>query len=154
MSVFDPNTFLQETVTGANDTKYPVIPAGEYPALVDKIDVRQMDDKNKPGNKFTVLDVTWSIEDAHVREATKMEKVTARQSVFLNLDTSTGKLDMQKAKNVQLGKLRDALGLNDPDRPFAFSQFVGQPATVRIEHTANPNDPESPYSNVTRVAQQ
>lgn len=152
MSLFNAETFLNETVTGANDTKYPVIPAGEYPAISKKIDVRQMQNDKDPAKPFTVLDVVWGIDDATVKEATKLDEPTCRQSVFLDLDES-GKLAMGQAKNVQLGKLREALGLNDPNVPFQWSQLVGQPAIVRVEHSPNPKDPENPYSNVTRVAQ-
>lgn len=154
-SLFNPETFLQQQVTGANATKYPVIPAGEYPAISQKLDLRQMESTKEPGKKFTVLDLTWGIDDAGVKEATKLDNPTCRQSIFLDtVDTPEGpKLDMSETKNVQLGRLREALGLNDPSQPFSFGQLVGQPAIVRIEQSPNPNDPDNPYSNVTKVAQ-
>ena len=151
-SLFDPNTFLEQTVTGAMDTKYPVIPAGEYPAISKSIAARKMQNKDPTKGAYTVLDIVWSIDDAGVKEATKLETPTCRQSVFLDLDAE-GKLDTSETKNVQLGRLREALGLNKPEDVFSFSQLVGQPALVRIEHSPNPTDAENPYSNVTKVAQ-
>ena len=152
-SLFNPETFLAETVTGAMDTKYPVIPAGEYAAISKSITARKMPNTKHPDQgSFTVIDITWAIDDAGVKEATKLENPTCRQSVFLDLDAE-GKLDTSATKNVQLGRLREALGLNSADQEFSFSQLVGQPALVKIEHSPNPTDADNPYSNVTKVAQ-
>lgn len=151
-ALFDKDTFLAQEVTGANDTKYPVIPPGEYPAMSKSLDSRQFPGTKDPTKVFTALDITWDIDDATVREATGLDKPTCRQSIFLDLNDA-GKLDMNQTKNVQLGRLREALGLNDPDKPFSFSQLLGQPALVRIESSPNDKDPDNPYSNVTKVAQ-
>jgi len=152
-SLFNPDTFLEQTVTGSMDTKYPVIPAGEYPAISKSIAARKMPNVKKPEQgSFTVVDIVWLIDDAGVKEATKLDEPTCRQSIFLDLDAE-GKLDLSATKNVQLGRLREALGLNNPEVVFSFSQLVGQPALVKIEHSPNPTDSENPYSNVTKVAQ-
>ena len=99
---------------------------------------------------FTALDITWEIEDAGVREAMGNNHPQCRQSVFLDL--KDGLLDMSEKKNIALGRLRDALGLNDPTRPFTFNDLLSQPAIVKIEHSPNPKDAENPYANVTKVA--
>lgn len=151
-ALFDKDTFLSQEVTGANDTKYPTIPPGEYPAVSKSIDSRQFPGTKDPTKIYTALDITWGIDDAGVKEATGLPEPTCRQSIFLDLNDA-GKLDMRETKNAQLGRLREALGLNDPEKAFSFSQLVGQPAIVRIEHSENKNDPDNPYSNVTKVAQ-
>lgn len=151
-SLFNADTFLDETVTGAHETKYPVIPPSEYPAVSKSINAREMPNKKEPEKgPFTVLDIVWEIDDAGVKEATGLDNPTCRQSVFL--DIHEDKLDMRDKKNIPLGRLREALGLNDASRPFSFRDLVGQPAIVRVEQSPNPNDPENPYSNVTKVAQ-
>ncbi len=151
-SLFNADTFLEQTVTGASETKYPVIPAGEYPAISKSITAREMPNLKEPEKgAYTVLDITWAIDDAGVKEETGLDAPTCRQSVFLELEN--GLLDMREKKNVPLGRLREALGLNDPDKPFSFNDLVGQPAIVRIEQSPNAKDPENPYSNVTKVAQ-
>ena len=151
-SLFNPDTFLEQTVTGSLDTTYPLIPAGEYPAISKSIKAREMpNDKEPEKGPYTVLDIVWNIDDAGVKEATGLDTPSCRQSVFLELQE--GLLDMRENKNIPLGRLREALGLNDPDKPFSFNDLVGQPAIVRIEHTPNKKDPENPYSNVTKVAQ-
>lgn len=151
-SLFNPETFLQQTVTGALDTKYPTIPAGEYPAISKSLSAREMPNTKDPvKGPFTVLDIVWQIDDAGVREAVGSENPQCRQSVFLELHE--GELDMREKKNIPLGRLRDALGLNDPTKPFSFNDLVGRPAIVKIEHSPNPKDADNPYSNVTKVAQ-
>lgn len=152
MSLFDKETFLSAEVTGANDTTYPTIPPGEYPAIAKKLDSRQFPGTQDPTKIYTSLDIIWAIDDVGVKEATGLPEPTCRQSIFLDLNEA-GQLDMREKKNVQLGRLREALGLNDPEKAFSFAQIAGQPAIVRIEHSPNKNDPENPYSNVTKVAQ-
>ena len=151
-SLFNADTFLEQTVTGAHETKYPVIPAGEYPAISKSIQAREMPNAKEPEKgPYTVLDIVWNIDDAGVKEETGLDSPSCRQSVFLELHE--GLIDMRAKKNIPLGRLREALGLNDPDAAFSFNDLVGQPAIVRIEQSPNAKDPENPYSNVTKVAQ-
>lgn len=147
--MFDPNSFLQDTVTGANDTKYIPVPQGEYPAIIKSVAARQMDKKDKPGEKMTVADVVYEIDDATVKEVTGLDNPTVRQSLFLDL-TPQGKLDMSKGKNINLGKLREALGLNDPNKPFSFGDLPGRAAIISVEHTPGKNEGEV-YANVGKV---
>lgn len=149
-SLFNADTFLAQTVTGALDTKYPLIPAGEYAAIVKKIEAREMNNAKDPAKPFTVLDITYDLDDPALKEELNLDILTCRQSVFLDLHE--GQLDMRANKNIQLGRLRESLGLNDPDVAFSFDSLVGQACMVRVEHTPNKNDPESPYANVTKVA--
>lgn len=148
--MFDPNTFLADTVTGANDTKYIPIPQGEYPAIIKECKARQMPSKADPSKKVTVVDVVYEIDDNTVKEVTGLDNPTVRQSIFLDL-TPLDKLDMSKGKNIGLGKLREALGLNDPNKPFSFDDLPGRAAIVQVEHTPNANSPGDVYSNVAKV---
>jgi len=136
-------------VQGANDTSLPLIPEGEYPAIVDKYEGRQIETKRGPA---TVVDITWAVDDATAKEVTGMEKPTIRQSVFLDM-TAEGGIDMGEGKNVQLGRLREALGLNNPDVPFEFSQLAGQAGMILVSHNPDKNDPDTVYANVKKVGQ-
>ena len=152
-SLFNAESFLQQSVTGALDTAFPTIPAGEYPAIVKKIEARQMQNTKEPEKgDFTVLDIHWGIDDAAAKAETGLDEPTCRQSLFLDLDEN-GQLDVSPKKNIGLGRLREALGLNNPDKPFSFGDLMNQPALVRVEHKPNANDPENPYANVTKVAE-
>jgi len=148
--MFDPNQFLADTVTGANDTKYIPIPQGEYPAIIKECKARQMPSKADASKQVTVVDVVYEIDDSTVKEVTGFDSPTVRQSIFLDL-TPNGKLDMSKGKNIGLGKLREALGLNDPNKSFSFSDLPGRAAIVQVEHTPNEKSPGDVYSNVAKV---
>ena len=128
-SLFNADTFLEQTVTGAHETKYPVIPAGEYPAISKSIKAREMPNTKEPEKgPFTVVDLVWGIDDAGVKEETGLDSPTCRQSIFLELHE--GLLDMRPKKNIPLGRMREALGLNDPDKPFSFNDLVGKIKTT------------------------
>lgn len=146
---FDPNTFLADTVTGANDTKYIPVPQGEYPAIIKSVAARQMASKSDTSKQVTVADIVYEIDDATVKQVTGLDNPTVRQSVFLDL-TPQGKLDMSKGKNISLGKLREALGLNDASRAFSFADLPGRAAIVAVEHTPGKNEGEV-YANVSKV---
>lgn len=148
--MFDPNQFLSDTVRGANDTKYIPVPQGEYPAIVKAVNARQMSSKADPSKMVTVADIIFEIDDQTVRTATGLDNPTVRQSVFLDL-TPQGRLDMSKGKNIGLGKLREALGLNDPNRDFSFADLPGRAAIVQVEHTPNEKSPGDVYANVSKV---
>jgi hypothetical protein len=55
-------------------------------------------------------------------------------------------------KNIQLGRVRAALGQNDENKPWKFSMLVGAAAKIKVEHSPNLKDPDSPYANVVAVA--
>lgn len=149
MSVFDPDTFLNTEIAGAIDTTIIPVPEGEYPAQVANAPrFRTIDTKD--GERH-VMDVSWLVDDENVKKVTGLERPMCRQTVFLDI-TEEGGLDISKGKNRQLGLLREAVGQNSAGRPWAPAMLEGQTAHVRIEHSPNPNDPESPYANVTRVA--
>lgn len=147
MSQFDPNQFLDLQITEANDTKTIPVPAGEFLAVVDDVKCRTWNSKDGSKSGLT-LDVTWSIDDAGVKELLGREKVTVRQGVMLDM-TEAGGLDMGKGRNVGLGRLREATNLNTPGQPFAFSMLVGRPAKVNVSHRV---DGENIYAEVKGVA--
>lgn len=147
---FDPTTFLNQTFEGSNDTKLVPVPAGEYLAIADKVDVKtwQSRDGSSSGLK---LEIVWDIQDDNVKEMLGREKITSRQQQMLDL-TDTGALDMGKGKNVGLGRIREALNLNDPTQGFAFGMIQGQMAKVVVSHRPDNNDPEVMYDEIKRVA--
>lgn len=146
--MFDPAQFLEQQTTEANDTKLVPVPVGEYTALIEKVDARQWTSKKDPSVSGISLDVTWEVDDSTVKQLLGRDKVTVKQGIMLDM-SETGGLDMGKGKNVGLGKLREAVGLNVPGQPFAFSMLAGRVAKVRVEHRV---DGENIYSEVKAVA--
>lgn len=149
MTVFDPKLFGQTEIVGQNDTIRPYIEDGEYPAIVDSYDFRQYDRKDGPG-KSTFMDLLWSVDDAKAREVMNREKVLVRQSIGLDL-TSDGNLDMGKGRNVNLGRLREALGLNRPGQPFKFDDFVGRTAKIKVTTRKDGDDTYNDVKGVTAL---
>ena len=148
---FDPAQFLMQETSDQMDTQFVLIPAGEYPAIIKSVAARQQQNPNDPAQLWTILDITYSIDDQGVREETGQDDPTIRQSLFLDLDDS-GKLSSGKGKNVNLGRLREAVGLNVPGTAFSFAALTGQACIVAVKHTPDKKDPEIVYANVNKVA--
>jgi hypothetical protein len=148
---FDPAAFLTQETSDQMDTQFVLIPAGEYPALIKDVAARQQQNPNDPAVLWTILDVTYLIDDQGVREETGQDNPTIRQSIFLDLNIE-GKLDAGKGKNVNLGRLREAVSLNQPGAAFSFGALVGQACIVAVKHTPDKKDPEVTYANVNKVA--
>lgn len=144
---FDSDLFLNSTITGANDTKVIPVPMGEYQGIIEKVVPRQW--QSKDGSQTGIsLDVHWLIEDAGVKAELGRDTVTCKQGIML--DTApTGGLDMSKGKNVGLGRLREAIGMNDPSQPFSFHSLPGQSAKVNVQHRIVGEDT---YAEVKAVA--
>jgi len=147
--MFDADSFLQSSITEANDTKIIPCPPGEFAAIIDKITPKQVQFNGGTETRI-VLDVQWLIEDAGAKAATGRDVVTVKQAVFLET-TPTGGLDMAQGKNVALGRLREAVGKNTPGEPFAFAMLPGLMAKVSVSHRPDKNDPSISYAEIKMV---
>lgn len=148
MSAFNVDQFLQTEIKGANDTKLIPIPPGEYKAQITKVNARRIaKDGQEPR---VVVDILWEVLDDNVKKVTGLDKPIAKQGIFLDV-TPNGGLDMGKGKNVQLGKLRDALGQNRDGRPWNFKMLAGAIATIKIDNRADESDPTILYNDVKSV---
>jgi hypothetical protein len=116
--------------------------------MVKEIKARPWTSRQDPSKSGMALDVTWSIDDAAVKEQLGRQEVTVKQGIMLDV-TETGGLDMGKGKNVSLGRLREATNLNQPGQPFGFRMLEGRPAKVKVEHRI---DGDNIYAEVKQVA--
>lgn len=130
---FDPNQFLDMQFTDSNSTEAVPIPVGEYVAVVSEVKCRPWQKKDDPSVAGLALDLLWEIDDQGVKDLLGRTKVVAKQGIMLDM-TDGGGLDFGKGKNVGLGRLREATGLNTPGQPFSFTMLTGRPAKVKIEH--------------------
>lgn len=147
MGTFDPNTFLDTTLTEANATSATPVPVGEYIGVTEEPVVRNW--TSKDGTKSGLaLDVPISIDDPRVREVTGRDKNSVRYGIMLDLNESGG-IDTGKGRNVGLGRLREALDLNKPGQPFSFRMLAGRPVKVTIKHRV---DGDNIYADVAGVA--
>lgn len=113
-------------------TQMVPVPVGEYPAVIDKVEMKpwQSRDGAKSGMK---AELTWLIDDHGVKQLLGREQVQVRQDIMLDLNDS-GQLDTGKGRNVTLGRLRDAVGLNLPGQPFSFRMLQGKAAKINVQH--------------------
>lgn len=146
---FDADAFLQSSTTDSNDTKIIPCPVGEYMGIIEKITPKQVQ-FNGGTETRVVLDVLWAVEDAGAKAATGRDLVTVKQTIFLDT-TPVGGLDMSQGKNVALGRLRAAVGKNNPGEQFAFAMLPGLSAKISVSHRQDKNDPETTYAEVKAV---
>lgn len=149
--MFDPDTFVNMIVDQPNSTSSTPCPADEFVAVVKEVKARQWKKKDDPSVAGMALDILWSVDDAAVRALLDREEVVVKQGVMLDL-TEQGGLDMGKGKNVGLGRLREALSLNEPGQPFSFSMMAGRPAKIVVSHRPDNNDTSIVYAEVKAVA--
>lgn len=146
---FDPELFVQSTVEEALSTTRVPVPEGEVRAVVKDLKGRETQ------NGSPILDVYWAIDDQTVRDVTGLDEPTVRQSLFLDL-TPNGNLDMAKGKNVDLGRLRAALGQNEAGKPWSPNMMIGKVAKVmvsqRLGEPRNPGDEAPVYNDVRGVS--
>jgi len=150
--MFDPEKFLDQQVTEANATKVTPVPVGEYPAIIKSIKPRAWAKKDDPTVNGVALDIIWGIEDADVKAQLGRDEVSCKQGIMLDTDDN-GKLATGAGDNIGLGRLRQAVGLNEPGEPFVLNMLIGRSALVAVTHRAS-KDGEEVYSEVSRVAAQ
>lgn len=148
--MFDVDSFLSQTTTEALDTKVTPPPVGEWQGVIEEIKPRQWTKKDDPSKSGIALDITWSLTDPTVLATCNREKVTVRQGLML--DTEGGALALGPGKNIGLGRLREATGLNVPGQPFSFMMLVGRMAKVKIAHRVEGEDLYADVKGVTRIA--
>jgi hypothetical protein len=132
--MFSPDQFLDMQINEANDTKFVPVPVGEYTGVISEAKPRPWSSKDDPSKAGYALDVMWELDSQQLREMLGRDKITVKQSIMLDLIEDATGLDMSKGRNVGLGQLREALNLNVPGQPFAFSMLPGRIAKVRVEH--------------------
>jgi hypothetical protein len=120
---FDVNSFMDLTVTDANDTKRIPVPIGEYIGVTGDPEFKQWQGKADPTKVGVKLTVPIKFEDPAIQSVTGLPQNTVTLEIMLDTLPSGG-LDMGKGKNIGLGKLRDALGKNDPGAPFNFRNDI------------------------------
>ncbi len=130
MSVFDPDLFMDSTLTQPNSTKVESIPPGEYRGIIKEAQKPRITTSKDGSKTYVFMDVIWSIDDAQLKEKLGRDILEIRQGIGLDI-TEDGQVDMGKGKNVALGRLREALGLNDG--PFNPRQLTGAgPALISV----------------------
>lgn len=148
---FNADILLNTAVEGANATKIPNLPEGsDYIGQV--VDIAIKNGADKDGKAYTRLELQVEVTaDQEPRVALmELDKKRVRVDALLDINEQ-GTLDMSASKNVNLGRLREAMGLNDPSRKFSIGMFRGQMIKFDIAHNPSKDDPEVVYERAVRV---
>jgi hypothetical protein len=138
---FDPDTFLQQSVDGPLATDFTLVPIGEYMASIDDFDrdaIETIEFEYKKGaragqpGKMYKFNCPIVINDDKVKAELGREKVVVTKQIILDIDEDTGKLATGVNRNVDLGRIRDAVGQND-SAPIASLRGAG-PFIARVTH--------------------
>lgn len=151
-SAFDPQGFAAGSFEGSNDTRFLLIEAKEYNAIIKGPWNDDRGTRIRTTEKGQViLDVVYTVDDEPQRQKLNVNALpSVRQSIFLDL-TEQGGLDMGPFKNGALGRLREALGLNAAGQKWSFADFIGRPVRIKVGHRADKNDPSKVYTDVESV---
>lgn len=149
---FDPQAFLDSSITEALDTVAIPVPQGEYLGVIEKITPRPWQSKDGTQSGMAI-DILWIIEDDEVKTFLGRDDVKCKQGLMLDM-TPDGKLDVGKGKNIGLGRLREAVGLNTPGQPFSFQSLPGLAAKVSVKHRLATDGTDAIFAEIKSVAKQ
>jgi len=147
--MFDAASFLNATFSEVNSTQIKPAPEGDYIGQIEPVTSESFKSGiSAKGNAWARLDLAVVVEgNPAIKAATGLDKKTIRAGVMLDL-TPSGGLDFSEGKNVALGRLRKATGLNNPGQPFAFSMFGGKMVKISVKHRFDPEDSSKVYEDV------
>lgn len=144
--MFDPNKFMQAQFTGKLDTVIPALPEDDYRAIIDEVEIREAEVK---GEARHILRLRWKITDDAKLASMNRASASVNQDLWLDIDTS-GKLDEGEGKNVGLGRVLEALGLNGQAWSPGMLKGMG-PVILRVAPRPDKNNPENVYNDVRKV---
>lgn len=139
MSNFDPNKFLDATISEPSTKRVP-LPAGqEYTGTVKDVKMRSWVGKKDPTQSGAVADVHIEIDVTSNPAAHKALGTAAYDRVVLvdgvMLDTTeAGAIDNSPGKNSKLRRYREALNMNKPGDSFSFRNMIGRLIKVKVKH--------------------
>jgi hypothetical protein len=152
-NTFDADAFLTgTTISEANSVEFVLPPEGEYVGLCSKLLGARRLEATADNPPRIIVEYLWELNDSDgkLKETTGRDKNAVRQSIWLDL-SSEGGIAGGRGVNVALGRTREAVGLNDPSRPFNFSMIVGRTAKLGVKHRVNKDTGEI-YAEVRTVS--
>lgn len=148
---FDADAFMNTQVDAPMATQLQGVPEGEYVAMVGDFDSTAFKTVDTKNGQRAVLDIPFVIQDEALKQRLNRDTIIHRETYWLDM-TPQGQLDTGPDKNVNLGRLRDALGQNGsgPWSP-AMLRNMG-PVRIAIKTRSDKNDPEKKYTGISKYA--
>ena len=148
-SAFDPDTFMQTEVEGKMETDMTPVPEGDYEAYIDDVTGAVV---NTANGQQPVMHLTYVINDDVLLTEMGVNQLQVRQTLWLDFEADGVSLSFAKNKNLNLGRVREAVGQNTEGEPWAPAMLRGAgPLLIKVTHRYNAETGEGPYANVKRV---
>ena len=151
MTDFNPDDLMHTSMDKKSSTAIIPVPLGDWEGTLGKPTFRQAVIKKgeRTGEVMTFMDIMISFEDnPEVVAECKRPKPSIRHSVILTLTEDGKGISEEEGENVDLGRLREACGLNEPGDDFSPAMLEGQRVVVATKHVPDDTDPETIYANV------
>lgn len=144
---FDPNEFMSQTVDTPVEglqTEMKLVPEGEYRAMIDDFDhtaferieftYKRGPNAGMPGS-MTKFSIPFKItDDPKIKEALDRDNATVRKQLILDFDQN-GKLDFGTNRNLELNRVRAAVGQDAAGVPWTFMDLRGKgPVMIKVIH--------------------
>lgn len=160
---FDPDAFMQQEVDAPMSTEVRLPPKKEYQATIgdftsDAVEVFNFTYRNGPKTgepgSMTKVTIPFVLNDPAVAADLDRTELKAEAQIILDIDPSTGGLDFRPDKNVTLGRLRTAVGQNNPGERWNLQMLRGAgPLIVFLDHeTIKGRAGEYKVARITRFA--
>jgi len=149
MGMFDAASFASQSLKNESAEKTIPCPLGGYPMTIEKIEFRSWEKDDMSG---VSMDVLLEVNSPEAQEACQSDKVLVKHGCRIDTIEVDGKLciDDNPLRNVDLGRLRRAVGLNDPGEDFTPEMLIGRQVFGVVSHRPDKDDPETLYAEVKR----
>lgn len=144
MGLFDTSALLTSNL-GVGETKRTPLPIADAVLAQLGKPVFQEGTSSKTGEPWLKLNVPCTIADSDFLTKAGVEKATLTYGIML--DTENGAIALGKNRNIKLGKLREAAGVNGQPLERLEGQFV----KVKIGHRPDPDDASIVYDEIVGV---
>lgn len=153
---FNINKILESTTTAPLDTLIEPPAAQDYDAVFDQItekNFRTLPGQNgEPDRLIVSLPLELRGPEAEAEEERLGRKpLTVRKDVWLDM-TPEGDLDFGPNKNVDLGRVREAVGQNQEGVSWNLTRLNGAgPVRITLTHRLDKDDPTIRYPQVGKI---
>jgi hypothetical protein len=162
---FDADAFLHIEYDRATETARTLLPPGWVKIKIKNFSIEKpklVDSKKEPGVKNWTspqLKLECLVMDEGLREQLNIpegQEMKCYPRVYLDLDPSTGALDMGPNRNIMLGQLRAALGQNEPGVHWNLGMLrdSGEFNTFVTIDVPDENKPDQKYERYGKFAKE
>jgi hypothetical protein len=143
---FDAEAFQNSVISDANSTATIPWPQAEYVGTIKKAEIRSgtISKGDRAGQPWAGLSVQVEVDRSFLPDGASS---VASGMIMLDL-TDAGGLDSRAGRNVNLGRLREAVGLNVPGQPFSFPMLEGRTVKITTGVRVDKNDTDLQYTEI------